>query len=245
MEQSRKQWMRQEATNIFELTKGHIPEQIDQYDNAMKCMLNMAGFVLELTNDTSSPSPVEVDKPDKLDFIMNMTGIKPRIIGPDVFYLTSQVRTILEKWDALSLTASSGETMRWVRWEDKPPYIGQILYIKELINGNWQRQLIFHDCATSPTDETMKQRGVFYLDETVSSSDTREEPFDQAMVDAVYEGAALWQQEYDACRKVLQELVTLKMVKDKEGKTEEYQQRQPEAWKVAVNFLNEYQHFVE
>jgi len=43
----RRKMMRREATNIFELTKGFTSEPTD---NAMKSALEMAGYVLELTN---------------------------------------------------------------------------------------------------------------------------------------------------------------------------------------------------
>jgi len=79
--------------------------------------------------------------------------------------------------------------------------------------------------------------------ETASPSDTGEEAINDAMIDAVYEGAALWQQEYDDCRKRLQELVALKLLKDTAGKTNEYESRQPIAWQEAIEFLNKYQHF--
>lgn len=42
---------REDAITIFELTKGDTPEQIAGYSNAIKSMLEMAGAVLELTNN--------------------------------------------------------------------------------------------------------------------------------------------------------------------------------------------------
>lgn len=57
------------------------------------------------------------------------------------------------------------------------------------------------------------------------------------------ENAAMWQKEYDECRKLLYTLVGLKMVKEHEGRTPEYQERQPKAWEAAIEFLNKYQHF--
>lgn len=43
----RETYMRDQATTIFELTKGFVGEPTD---NAMKSCLEMAGYVLELTN---------------------------------------------------------------------------------------------------------------------------------------------------------------------------------------------------
>lgn len=64
----------------------------------------------------------------------------------------------------------------------------------------------------------------------------------EAMANAMAEGADLWQREYDNCRAILRQLVELKLVKEKEGKTEVYQRRQPLAWKAAIEFLDKYQH---
>lgn len=54
VDKSRRQWMRKEAITIFELTKGYTPEQRALFDNAMKGMEDMAGHVLELTNEPDS-----------------------------------------------------------------------------------------------------------------------------------------------------------------------------------------------
>lgn len=54
VDKSRRQWMRKEAITIFELTKGYTPEQRALFDNAMKGMEDMAGHVLELTNEPES-----------------------------------------------------------------------------------------------------------------------------------------------------------------------------------------------
>lgn len=59
---------------------------------------------------------------------------------------------------------------------------------------------------------------------------------------ALAEGANLWKLEYDDCRRILRELVELKVVKDAHGKTEEYVRRKDVAWKKAVEFLSQYQH---
>lgn len=53
--QSTKDWMRKQATTVFELTKGFTPEQRNAFGNAMNTMEEMAGYVLELTNETSNP----------------------------------------------------------------------------------------------------------------------------------------------------------------------------------------------
>lgn len=41
---------------------------------------------------------------------------------------------------------------------------------------------------------------------------------------------------------LLQELVDLKMIKDTQGKTDDYANRQPIAWKQAIEFLKQFQH---
>lgn len=63
-----------------------------------------------------------------------------------------------------------------------------------------------------------------------------------SMIDAVYEGAEQWKEEYDMCRDILIELVNLKKLKDKDGKTEDYLKRQPLVWEAARVFLQKYQH---
>lgn len=68
------------------------------------------------------------------------------------------------------------------------------------------------------------------------------------------EGAEQWKAEYDNCRKILEELVFLKNLKD--GNIEAiktlpdnipygqiYNQRKPLAWQAAKDFLKEYQHY--
>lgn len=58
VDKNRRQWMRKEAIAIFELTKGYTPEQRALFDNAMKGMEDMAGHVLELTNEPESAPQV-------------------------------------------------------------------------------------------------------------------------------------------------------------------------------------------
>lgn len=48
IDKDRMRHMRQQATDVFELTKGFNSEP---FDNAMKAALEMAGYVLELTNE--------------------------------------------------------------------------------------------------------------------------------------------------------------------------------------------------
>lgn len=67
-------------------------------------------------------------------------------------------------------------------------------------------------------------------------------PEAEGIINAVYEGAELWKQEYDDCRRLLQDLVTLKKIKDTDGKTDFYLKRQPELWAAAELFLSTYQH---
>lgn len=63
------------------------------------------------------------------------------------------------------------------------------------------------------------------------------------IIHGLEEGAASWKAEYDNCRSLLSELVSLKNIKDNEGKTENYLEPQPEAWEKAKIFINQYQHF--
>jgi hypothetical protein len=62
------------------------------------------------------------------------------------------------------------------------------------------------------------------------------------IIGGVTEGADQWKAEYDTCREILQHLVTLKQVKDTQGKDDEYMKRQPLAWEKAKRFLEKYQH---
>ncbi len=48
---SRHLFIRQQAVNTLELTKGFLPEQRDKFSNEMKTMEELAGYVLELTNE--------------------------------------------------------------------------------------------------------------------------------------------------------------------------------------------------
>jgi hypothetical protein len=63
------------------------------------------------------------------------------------------------------------------------------------------------------------------------------------IVQGIVEGSEQWKSEYDNCRAVLTELVSLKNLKDTEGKTANYEERQPKAWEAAKDFLKEYQHY--
>lgn len=69
-----------------------------------------------------------------------------------------------------------------------------------------------------------------------------DEPED-LIIHALEEGSELWQSEYEMCRLLLQNLVTLKGIKDTEGKTEYYETNQPLAWEAAINFLKDFQHY--
>ena len=62
------------------------------------------------------------------------------------------------------------------------------------------------------------------------------------IIHGITEGSENWEQEYNDCRRHLQELVDLKELKDSEGKTEYYLKRQPAAWKSAKEFLSKYTH---
>lgn len=53
----------------------------------------------------------------------------------------------------------------------------------------------------------------------------------------------IWQREYINCRQILNELVQLKIIKDKAGKTDDYSKRQPVAWDAAREFLKHYIHY--
>lgn len=62
------------------------------------------------------------------------------------------------------------------------------------------------------------------------------------IISGIEEGAENWKAEYDNCRVLLNELVALKELKDKDGKTDDYLFRQPIAWEQAKEFLKDYQH---
>lgn len=64
----------------------------------------------------------------------------------------------------------------------------------------------------------------------------------EAIINAVYEGAEQWEEEYYDCRDILERLVELKNLKDKEGKTDFYKQIQPLLWDEAKQFLKNHQH---
>jgi hypothetical protein len=63
------------------------------------------------------------------------------------------------------------------------------------------------------------------------------------IIHGINEGSEIWKAEYNNCRVLLNELVALKELKDKEGKTNDYLFRQPLAWEQAKEFLKNYQHF--
>ena len=66
------------------------------------------------------------------------------------------------------------------------------------------------------------------------------------IIQGLQEGAESWKAEYDNCRALLQELVSLKVMKENlykgnpDGK--EYAERKPKAWQAAQQFLSTYQH---
>lgn len=62
------------------------------------------------------------------------------------------------------------------------------------------------------------------------------------IIQGLEEGSEQWQSEYNFCRAILKELVQLKEIKDKDGKTEDYLKRQPLVWQAAKDFLSKYQH---
>lgn len=62
------------------------------------------------------------------------------------------------------------------------------------------------------------------------------------IIKGIEESTENWKAEYDNCRALLNELVALKELKDKEGKTDDYLFRQPIAWEQAKVFLKDYQH---
>ena len=63
-----------------------------------------------------------------------------------------------------------------------------------------------------------------------------------AEIYAIREGAEQWEPEYKMSRQLLQDLLTLKTIKDTEGKTEYYEKHQPLIWQAVKDFLSKYQH---
>jgi hypothetical protein len=53
----RKLFIRKQANACLELLKGHTPEQRDNWSNATKAVEELAGFILELTNESPTPIP--------------------------------------------------------------------------------------------------------------------------------------------------------------------------------------------
>jgi hypothetical protein len=50
----RKKYIRRQASDALELTKGFTPEQRKNFSNAMKTMEEFANYILELTTDVES-----------------------------------------------------------------------------------------------------------------------------------------------------------------------------------------------
>jgi hypothetical protein len=163
-----------------------------------------------------------------------------------------------EQLDALRASNPSGIT--WVRASERLPNHKNDVSLKidgqKYSVGKMQLGLLLVDLWEGYADTTQLLERIYWLDESSPASQGREVGYKEPksdfahlgqeaewIINMVYEGAALWQQEYDACRRILQELVSLKLVKEREGKTTEYQERQPKAWSTAIEFLNKYQHF--
>jgi len=140
--------------------------------------------------------------------------------------------------------------MRWVKASERIPDKTGAYFCKD-IKGN-KKKVRFYTAGLQGRNSIFKTRpdSIIWLDERSPASQGREKADEGDVVtmdlaDEYLAASKLWQQEYDACRKILSELVSLKMVKEAEGKTEEYQQRQPKAWEIAIEFLNKYQHYGE
>lgn len=89
----------------------------------------------------------------------------------------------------------------------------------------------------------IKEKFIEIIGERDAPSKESETEKNLAFIAAVTEeGAEAWKMEYDACRSILTELVDLKNIKDLEGKTDDYNLRQPVAWVRAKRFLDKYQH---
>ena len=87
--------------------------------------------------------------------------------------------------------------------------------------------------------------GEFPATKTMSAEQVEDKDL---IIHGLQEGAESWKAEYDNCRALLQELVSLKVMKENlykgnpDGK--EYAERKPKAWEAAKQFLSTYQHEV-
>jgi hypothetical protein len=200
-----------------------------------------------------SPSPVEVDGSDEdlaAEIVARFSIVQGR--GGSVTKLRKEAFVDGALWMRGRRPASSGETMRFVRASERLPEPNKPESLKGKVKRDIITKLVYSDSSVNGYDQdTMYVEGrnddiyipfdrLEWLDE--SPSDTKEEAINDAMIDAVYEGAEFWKQEYDDCRRILTELVELKAIKTLEGKTQEYERRQPMAWQDAIEFLSEYQH---
>ena len=108
--------------------------------------------------------------------------------------------------------------------DDDRPEIDRFMEMCEGLNLEWMPE-----SATSDKDKEIQE-----LRQQLNEKDF--------IIHGITEGSENWEQEYNDCRRRLQELVDLKELKDTQGKTEDYLKRQPEAWQAAKEFLSKYTH---
>lgn len=127
-----------------------------------------------------------------------------------------------------------------------PDVIDKILKARDALIAD-NRMEAYHQlyAIASPLFDKLKPWEEFEAARSTAAGSGKEEAVDKnlAFIAAVTEeGAEAWKMEYDACRSILRELVDLKNIKDLEGKTDDYNLRQPVAWVRAKRFLERYQH---
>lgn len=169
----------------------------------------------------------------------------------------SEIDEYLDESGTPATLAEPVEGMRWVKASDQVPSIFDSherhyrVDGKKVDGGRFYKSpngdFVFEYRHLSGFITDADLSSVEWLDES-STPSAREAELERevesmvAQLHAVYEGADQWKQEYNDARSLLQQLWELKFVKNREGKTEAYQQRQPKVWEKVELFLSSYQH---
>lgn len=124
--------------------------------------------------------------------------------------------------------------MRWIKAIDIFPQRPEEKVFRRKMGSRYHyfQQEFFLEKSILRNGEEIFYSDLEWLDEEAESD----------MEYALKEGAELWEEEYSCCRNILKTLVELKDLKDTYGKTEEYIERKEKQWRIAKNFLKDYQH---
>lgn len=79
----------------------------------------------------------------------------------------------------------------------------------------------------------------YQIRELLSLEESRQMLFTEHGKDKTISSLASIKEEYTICRRLLQNLVSLKVVKDEQGETDYYKQNKPHAWQSAIKFLSQ------